>query len=301
MVLYSCQTCNFCSHLKSNYIRHLNTKKHLKKNNQNITNKTINSHDCEKRNKNSTNEHKNSTNEHKNSTNEHKIAQIEKKNNFNSNSNDTFICEFCSKSLKTKPNLIRHKKKYCKVNSESNENILLKKEIIKIKQNHDHERKQLYKQISQLIDKVGNTTHIQNTQNIQLNNYGNEDLSHISDELKESFIKIPYGMIPKMIEAIHFSDKKPENKNIALTNKKENKVKIFTGNKWIYKNKEETINDLMAGKYFILDNFYHSKTVNLNNMQQTNYVNFKEYFDDGDKELIENLKKECELILLNNR
>ena len=108
-------------------------------------------------------------------------------------------------------------------------------------------------------------------------------------------------MIPKLIEAVHFSDKKPENKNIALTNKKDNIIKIFSGNKWVYKDKEQTINDLMDGKYFILDNFFNNKNINLNNEQQTNYIKFKEYFDEGEKELVENLKKECELILLNNR
>ena len=263
--------CNFSSHLKSNYLRHLNTKKHEKKNMQLKTNQTI--------------KPENSTKQHKNSTNEHKIAQIEKKNNLDSGN---FVCNYCSKTLKTKPNLLRHEKKYCKVKNENDETFLLKKEIIQIKKNHDHERKQLYSQISKLIDKVGNTTNIQN---IQLNNYGKEDLSHITDELKTSFIKLPYGMIPKLIEAVHFSDKKPENKNIALTNKKENKVKIFSGNKWVYKDKEQTINDLVDGKYFILDTFFHNKISNLNNEQQTNYIKFKEYFDDGDKEIIENLKK----------
>ena len=29
MVLYNCDCCNFSSNLKSNYNRHLNTKKHL--------------------------------------------------------------------------------------------------------------------------------------------------------------------------------------------------------------------------------------------------------------------------------
>ena len=34
-------------------------------------------------------------------------------------------------------------------------------------------------------------------------------------------IKLPYGMVQKMIEHVHFSNKKrPENWNIKLTNKK---------------------------------------------------------------------------------
>ena len=67
---------------------------------------------------------------------------------------------------------------------------------------------------------------------------------------------MPYGMIPKMIEAVHFNDEKPENKNIVLPNKNDNKLKVFTGDKWIYQDKEETISDLVDGKYFILDSHY---------------------------------------------
>ena len=52
----------------------------------------------------------------------------------------------------------------------------------------------------------------------------------------------------------------------------------------------------MDGKYFILDNFYEANTKTFNT-----YEKFRKEFDINDKELIENLKKECELVLLNNR
>ena len=39
------------------------------------------------------------------------------------------------------------------------------------------------------------------------------------------FIKVPFGMIPKMIEAVHFNEQKPE-KKMAFTNKKDNKIKV---------------------------------------------------------------------------
>ena len=151
-----------------------------------------------------------------------------------------------------------------------------------------------------LLTKVGNTT-INNTQNIQLNNYGKEDMSHISDSLKTQLLKIPYGMIPKLIEAVHFSDEKPENKNIALTNKNDNKVKIFSNSKWIYKNKEDTINDLVDGKYFILDTHFENCSNNLNIKTKNNYEKFRTFFDEGDKKLLEQIKNESEIVLLNNR
>ena len=39
-------------------------------------------------------------------------------------------------------------------------------------------------------------------------------------------------MIPKMIEKVHFNDDKP-NKNIALTDKKDNKIKFMVINGFI--------------------------------------------------------------------
>ena len=110
----------------------------------------------------------------------------------------------------------------------------------------------LYKQTEKLIHKAGNhnvniqanTNNVQtnNTQtnNIKLNSYGEEDLSHITDLFKTNLLKMPHGMIPKMIEAVHFNDDKPENKNIKFTNKRDNKIKIFSNDKWI-QNKDETI------------------------------------------------------------
>ena len=194
----------------------------------------------------------------------------------------------------------RHVRKFCKVKKENDNNVKELKSIVL-------EQKD---QINKLIKKVGTTNitnnNINNTQNIQLNSYGNEDMSHITDSMKSQLLKLPYGMIPKMIEAVHFNKNKPENKNIAFPNKKENKIKIYRNNKWIYRDKDEIINDLMDGKYFILDCHYEEICNNMvdNNISEYNksgYEKFKKIFDKNDKELHEQLKKECEFVLLNNR
>jgi hypothetical protein len=160
------------------------------------------------------------------------------------------------------------------------------------------ENREFKKQINLLISKVGNTTinTTNTTNNIQLNNYGNEDLSHITDNYKNHLLKIPYAMIPKMIEAVHFNDKKPENKNIILANKKENKIKIFSNNKWIYKDKDDIITNLINGKYYILDDHYDMQKLDIDN-----YNNFREEYDENNKKILAMIKKTCDLLLLNNR
>ena len=276
MPLYTCQLCNYSTKIKSQLIRHNNTKKHQGRINGDIPNSEFSVMN--------TNEHKMNTNEHKMNTNEHKMNTDEKKK---------YICDFCESMFNTLPSKRRHELHYCK---HRYDNTGYKKLYMEEKK----EKKALIKQIEILLDKVGDTT-INNTQNIQLNSYGKEDLGHITDSMKTQMLKIPYGMIPKMIEAVHFNQKKPENKNIAFTNKKEKKIKVYSEDKWVYKDKDDIIHDLIDGKYFILDTHYDNVVETLNKTYKTSYEKFRTFYDENDKILHDQLKKDCELLLLNNR
>ena len=73
------------------------------------------------------------------------------------------------------------------------------------------------------------------------------------------------------------------------------------------KNKDETLNDLVDSKYTILDSHYDIMINDINNEKiltpfvKMNYEKFRTYYDNKDDELVEQLKKQCELVLLNNR
>ena len=293
MVNYECTYCNISTKLKANYSRHIKTTKHYnneKKYHDELEKKNIFPYNCPQ------NTSKSLMGSPQNTSKSLICPQNTSKSLIFEKS---FICKFCNKGYSRIDNLNRHIKIYCE---KAKEHLTYKELFIETKKQLKEEKAEFKKQIEMLLTKVGNTTnHINNTQNIQLNNYGKEDLSHITDSLKTQFLKIPYGMIPKMIEAVHFNEDKPENKNIAFTNKKDNKIKIFRGNKWIYRDKDETINDLIDGKYFILDSHYDDANENLNITNKSSYEQFRTFFDNEDKDLHDQLKKECELVLLNNR
>ena len=273
MPLYNCQLCNFNSKLLGNYKQHLKTKKHHDKINTNI---------------------------------QHIVSSVMNQNEPEMNQNEPqmnqpkkYSCDFCDEQFNTLPSKRRHELHRCK---HRYDNASYKKLFMEEKKLHQKEKKELIKQIEILLDKVGDTTiNNNNTQNIQLNSYGKEDLNHITDSMKTQMLKIPYGMIPKMIEAVHFNNDKPENKNIAFTNKKDNKIKVYTNDKWIFKDKEEILTDLIDGKYFILDTHYDNVVENLNKTYKTSYEKFRTFYDENDKILHDQLKKDCELLLLNNR
>ena len=72
----------------------------------------------------------------------------------------------------------------------------------------------------------------------------------------------PYTAIPKMIKKIHFNDKYPENKNIRMLNKKDNKLQIISNGKWTYVDKLDTIDILVGDKNYKLEDYYENNENN---------------------------------------
>ena len=276
MPLYVCKECQYETKIKTHYTRHLKTKKHITK--------------CEK----------GIIIEPKTYPKEETIYKEE--------INDkSFMCEYCDKEYSTSSHLSRHKKN-CKFKKEQEQQ---KKELAELKQmfkeerernklereSYLKEREDLHKHIGELIKKAGNTTN--NTANITLNCYGHEDLSHITDDLKMEWVKLPYGMVQKMIEHVHFSNKRPENWNIKLTNKKDKMIKVFRGNKWKYQDKDEVVSELIQTNYCRLDDFYENVATNeLPEIINSRYKKFQEKFDGDDEELKDKLMKESEMVIL---
>lgn len=294
MPLYECKLCNISTKIKTHYLRHLKTKKHINneiKYNDEKQKYTFSPYNCPQNTSKSLMDIPQNNSKSLIFPQNTSKSLMEKKNKL--------VCEYCNKEYSRIDNLNRHIKSFCE---KAKEHLSYKELFLETKKQLKEEKEEYKKQIELLLTKVGNTTnHINNTQNIQLNSYGKEDLSHITDSLKTQLLKIPYGMIPKMIEAVHFNENKPENKNIAFTNKKDNKIQIFRGGKWIYKDKDETINDLIDGKYFILDSHYDITNEHMNITNKSSYEQFRNFYNEEDKNLHDQLKKECELVLLNNR
>jgi hypothetical protein len=311
MPLYNCEYCFYSTKNKQHFAKHQNTKKHRNK----LIALGINPEDPDHIIQNNPvliqNNPKIIQNNPVKTENYPEIIQ--------NNPVKIYKCDFCPKTFTIHANKRRHEMYRCKenpefldklINDKNNriKNLQKDKETLekdketleKDKEKLEAEKKELYKQVSTLLDKVGDTN-IQN--NIILNSYGKEDLSHITDTLKTELLSIPYGAIPKMIEAIHFNDEKPENKNIMIPNKKENLVKVFEGDKWIYKNKNDTITDLVDSKYNIIgDHYFEMDSAEKVTPQiKTTFTKFRKFYEDGDEEMVADLKKQCELVLLNNR
>ena len=287
MVSFTCDFCNYQTNISSNYKKHLKTKKH-RANEENTSNSSKELMVLNQ--------------------NEPKMNQNEPAMNQNEPTNlhkgvKKYPCDYCHESFNTIPSKRRHELHRCKENTNVSNSIITKQgnQIKKLEKAMEKQKKELMKQIEILLTKVGNTT-INNTQtnNIQLNNYGSEDLSHISYSDKTQMLKIPYIMIQRMIEKIHFNDLKPENKNLMIVNKKDKYIKIYENGKWIYKDKKTTLEDLIDGKYFILDEHFNEITSDeLSEIQKSRYEGFQTKYDSNDNGLHKELLEKTELTLLN--
>ena len=167
---------------------------------------------------------------------------------------------------------------------------------------HKKEKDKLYNYIDKLIDKTGDTNITidkQMNNQIKLNNFGEEDVSHISEDYMLKQLSLPYGMIQNMIERVHFNKKKPENKNIALTNKREKMIQVFRRRKWRFQDRFYVVDELIKNNYNRLDEYFEEIGKNkLNDVHNKRYLKFQAKFDRQDDELMNKIKRDTEMILL---
>ena len=325
-----CIYCNYETDIVSNFNKHLKTKKHL----INKENKTLKNTDTFSPSQILTNPSQILTNPSQILTNPHKssqsltnpsqiltnpsliltnTSQIPHKSSqkvlVNSVENlNNYECEYCKKVFSRSDNLNRHINKYCKVKKKiiNDKNILVdikndEKDKIMEEQKQridqiEREKTMMQKQIELLLDKVGDTTNITTNQHIVLNCYGNEDLTHISNNFKMELLKIPYAMIPKLIKEVHFNQNYPQNNNIYLPNKKEPYVKIYQDQTWVYKDKKETIKELVEKNYSILDDYYEGNRESLDSEENKRFISFQE--KKTSKDIDKKISKNVEMVLL---
>ena len=138
------------------------------------------------------------------------------------------------------------------------------------------------------------------TNTININNYGDENLSFLKSKDFLALFNGVYTALPKLIEKIHFNPEHPENHNIMITNKKQPYVKVLKNDQWQLQDKQETLDHLLDEKYYILENHYSNveKEAELTEKMEDVMGRFRDRYTD-DKALQKKLNKETELIILN--
>jgi hypothetical protein len=231
-------------------------------------------------------------------------------------------CNHCDKIFSKQYNLIRHITNICffviKLNDRKNKLLDEKKNLMDEKNNliMKIENENLRKMVLDLLKKRSpniNITNINNNNNnnnnkvinnnlnVQINSFGNESLTHITNNDYKKFLSGFFPGFIKFIEKVHFDDNVPENHNISITNLKSKYIHIYDNDKWMSKEKNETIDTFIAKKYNILAN-------KLDELEENNIIDEKviEKFNRftqnyQDKEAQKNTKNDIIMMIYNNK
>jgi hypothetical protein len=217
---YKCECCNYSTDDKSNFNKHIISKKHKL-----VESKVVVSP---------------------------KLAMVSQKlAEISQETTTLFKCKYCEQGYKHKSSLSKHIKYSCNKNKTEDLTELVRLLNLQLEQQKDqleHKDKQLEtqsKQIEKLMDKLeintyntnSNNTTINNVVNVNLLNYDDTDTSHLTDKDYEKCIKQVYNCVMKMIEKVHFNPEKPENMNVYISNMKDKYIMVYEDGNWKLKYK----------------------------------------------------------------
>lgn len=268
MPFYHCKCCDYETHIKTHYTKHIKTKKHLNC----IQNVSI-------------------------------VDNISKPKKYQCQyCNKSYkYSQGLSKHIKytCKKNKDEDLKELARLLNETNEEM---SQLIKRK---DDELSKMQRQIDKLTQKLqiknmvsGNIINNNTIYNIQLLNYNFTDYSHLTEGDYIECINDCNRCVMSLIKRVHFNSNKPENMNIYISSIKGNYVMVYKDNAWQIQDKKEQINDLYDYNEVVLVNWYDEYKKKYPDIIQS----FQRYLKNKDaSDVINEVKHEILKMLYNNR
>ena len=214
------------------------------------------------------------------------------KNNSNYKRKKEYCCNYCNKMFTTRQAKSKHQLKSCKINNKNK--IIIDKLNETVKEQKNQIRMLL--STSKLSD-----LELQNDTKLS---YNESDHKFISDSKISECMTKQYMSIPHLIKMVHFDPKHPENHNIYVSNIQSKQLFLYDGKKWILKDKDETIDNLISSSEYKLKETLGKWIQDEENKEKYAFAinKFKKYLEmkDNDK-VTNNIKEEIKLMLYNNR
>jgi len=186
--------------------------------------------------------------------------------------NKQYECEKCGTTFTTNAHKKRHVKNNTCHGNKIHHQLMEIKQLLKNKEKNSN-KETVYNQ------QINNYTQINNYINKKA--FGEENVDHLTNNLLNTVIKNPQAGIIRLIKAIHFDPKFPENMNVKMNNKKEPYLDVYDGEKWEKKDKTQTIQNLLVSKKDIMDDYYDLQTEKdlVGDFLKENYEQFSDLLD----------------------
>lgn len=99
---------------------------------------------------------------------------------------------------------------------------------------------------------IQNKNCITNTIHIHINNFGEENLSYLSQEFLEKCFETEFTGVKTLMDKIYFDDHHPENHNVRLTSLKNAIAEVYKDNEWIPRGLHDTIERMILKSVTLL-------------------------------------------------
>ena len=228
--------------------------------------------------------------------------------------NENYKCDYCSKEFKYKQGKYRHQNK-CKENTKTNEIKTLKEELKEeMKKEYEKNIDELKKVIVDLLNKnckmhyktlqkINNSgtmnNGVINNNTINIVALGKENIDDVLTKTdKIAILNKKENALPYMIELVHFNDKFPQFKNIAITNNRTNYAHLYDQESKVFKlvDKDELIEELIDYRVCDIEDYYMQYKNELELPVKNKIEELIEHRGDN-----ENTKDRIKLLLFNNR
>jgi len=274
MVLYKCPRCGYETKIKTRFNRHLNRQFPCEPKLSNITIKEI---------------------KNKRKENKKKIIKSNESNDLKKHA-----CTYCSKKYSRMDSLQRHIKYYCTEKSkyiketELQNNIIIKETINLLKiwqEKYEKNKDEIFKKVTQQVNILSqNDCHnTYNNNTINVNNFGCENIDHLSHNLLTTYINRPGLAIPKLINKIHFDPTHPENHNLKTSKLDKKVVQVNENNTWVIKDRDTIIKKLIDDKNDLLQNHFNKVEKNLKGVKRLNFLSHSKSWDNGNNKIIKKI------------
>ena len=226
------------------------------------------------------------------------------------------ICEYCSKEFKYKQGKSRHQK-ICSQKIVKSDLTTLKDEIRdEMKKEYEKNIDELKKVIVDLLNKnckmhYKTLQKINNSAGRDLNNgiinnntinivaLGKENFDDVLTKTdKLTILNKKENALPYMIELVHFNDKFPQFKNIAITNNRNDYAHVYDPDNKVFKlvDKDELVDELIDYRVCDIEEYYMQYKDELDLPVKNKIEELIEHRGDND-----NTKGKIKLLLFNNR
>jgi transcription elongation factor Elf1 len=162
----------------------------------------------------------------------------------------TYDCQFCGTKFNAYQNRHRHYKTCKELKKQNKDSIIkdLQMENARLKEQLETNKTPTQHIVNNIINN--------NTININLNNFGNEDISHLTHDLLSHCLFNPSKGLSKLIDNIHYNPNVPRNFNIRHKSTKNNLLEKYENEHWMECDTSNTLDELIRKGYRILNTHY---------------------------------------------